>query len=377
MRLSQLAGAILILQTISHQTDATFLLAKPSLLLARSKSTSTTTTTTIPPPPAASVDGAIDQEEATEIGLDELAEETEQLAKSKRINLANYQFEPTGNGQSASDDEPLRWAHDRRLFVMDLLRMLHEKYGKQTTGETISSKADRHQPLTSGSRRPMMSQLLEAISADGDIRRLTDWLQNSFNLASMGELTTQFVVSKLGSVNCAALFQPDNRDSLVPRFLLFNEHFVDVPYELPATPSAAECLGLARFDPLRKTVVLVHGYLTGYTLVDGMTNIKNRLLDLNRLANERALAAFLDASRSNGTYALAGDLETKLRRQKYNVIIVDWFSGANPVPRANYIQAAANARAVGELIAQFLLNLANQCRTPSTNLQIIAHSLGK
>lgn len=228
------------------------------------------------------------------------------------------------------------------------------------------------------SSNAVMSQLLSAIGADGDVRRLIDWIQNSFNLASVGELTTQFVVSKLGSVNCAALIAPDREETLIPRFLLFNEHFVDVPFELSIRPGQSECIENGRFDPLRKTMVLIHGYLAGYTIVDGLTNIKNRLLDLNKLINKRAMKVFREAENNNATsYLLNEDLELKVRQQQYNVIIVDWFNGANPVPRSNYIRAAANAQVVGKLIARFLSALVVQCRASASSIQIIAHSLGK
>ena len=254
--------------------------------------------------------------------------------------------------------------------------MLHEQYGR--TGSEASGRVESKLEAREGEGGAMTRQLLEAIGADGDVRRLVDWVRNSFNLASIGEITTQFVVSKLGSVNCAAILAPDREQSLVPRFLLFNEHFLDVPFELALEPTPDECLARAKFDPLRKTVLLVHGYLSGYTLLDGLTNIKNRLLDLNRLASERTLETFVRMSeRLNGSYLLTDDLQAKLRQQQFNVIIVDWFNGANPTPRANYIRAAVNAQVVGRLIARFLSSLVVNCSTPAASLNIIAHSLGE
>lgn len=299
--------------------------------------------------------------------------------------------------------------NDKKVFVVELLKLLHEQYtaagkdgvnviqstdtkvgvvnegdgdDKKDTTEseedsatnTVSKKEDR---IVANRQSTMMNQLLGAISADGDMRRLIDWVQNSFNLASIGELTTQFVVSKLGSVNCAAILKPDKEELLIPRFLLFNEHFVDVPFELPINPSPVECLSHGRFDPVKKTMVIIHGYLAGYTLVDGLTNIKNRILDLNKIVQDRANRVFMEAANNNGSYVLTEDLELKLRQQQYNVIIIDWFNGANPVPRSRYIRAAVNAQVVGQLIARFLSALVVQCRTPASNIQIIAHSLGK
>lgn len=310
---------------------------------------------------------------------------------------------------SATDHAIFR--NDKRLFVVELLKMLHEQYSPSIKGSTINTstskqeqnesmdevsdtgssaeskesssgtadkKEDRIISVTPSNRQSiMMNQLLSAINADGDMRRLIDWVQNSFNLASIGELTTQFVVSKLGSVNCAALLKPDNEETLVPRFLLFNEHFVDVPFELTIAPSPVECLSHGKFDPLKKTIVIIHGYLAGYTLVDGLTNIKNRILDLNKIVQYKANRVFMEAANDNGSYVLNDDLELKVRQQQYNVIIIDWFNGANPVPRSRYIRAAVNAQVVGQLIARFLSALIVQCRTPASNIQIIAHSLGK
>lgn len=294
------------------------------------------------------------------------------------------------NSRQVNDDEKaIAGDHDKRLFVVELLKMLHEQYGgnkqksnnldKQTS--SAIKKEDRVSQVNGGALLPnhaILSQLLTAIGADGDVRRLIDWVQNSFNLASVGEITTQFVVSKLGSVNCAALLTPDREETLVPRFLLFNEHFVDVPFELSIRPNQNECLDNGRFDPLRKTMVLIHGYLAGYTIVDGLTNIKNRLLDINKIISKRAMRVFSEAAANNGSsYLLSEDLELKVRQQQYNVIIVDWFNGANPIPRANYIRAAVNAQVVGQLIARFLSSLVVQCRAPASSIQIIAHSLGK
>lgn len=295
--------------------------------------------------------------------------------------------------------------NDDKHFVVELLKMLHEQYssgvnviqpatkvedesgsdinadtssGSKESSNIADKKEDRIITVQASNRQStMMNQLLAAISADGDVRRLIDWVQNSFNLASIGELTTQLVVSKLGSVNCAALLKPDSEETLVPRFLLFNEHFVDVPFELTISPSPTECLSHGKFDPMKKTVVIIHGYLAGYTLVDGLTNIKNRILDLNKIVQVKANRVIMEAANNNGTYVLADDLELKVRQQQYNVIIVDWFNGANPKPRSRYIRAAVNAQVVGQLIARFLSALVVQCRTPASNIQIIAHSLGK
>lgn len=281
--------------------------------------------------------------------------------------------------RAASSESAHLNSNDRRIFAMELLKILHEQYGKNTAAASKKSKSNvaREDTPAVMSKQLMMSQLLGAISADGDMPRLIDWVQNSFNLASMGDLMTQFVISKLGSVNCAALLKPtDDEATLMPRFLLFNEYFTDVPFELPTYPKASECLRLGKFDPQRKTMVLIHGYLAGYTLVDGLTNIKNRILDLNRYIEEGAMRAFHETVMSNGTYVLAEDIHQKIRQQQYNVILVDWFNGANPVPRASYIKAAVNAPVVGRLIARFLSALVLNCRTRSSQIQVLAHSLG-
>lgn len=273
---------------------------------------------------------------------------------------------------------------DKRAFVVELLNMLYDQYGnKKQASKPQDLLEERRSPgageLGAGPR--MMQQLLEAIGAEGDMRRLIDWIRSSFSPAAVPEVATQFVVSKLGSVNCPALLQPDREDSLIPRFLLFNEHFVDVPFELSINPNQKECITNGKFDPARKTVILVHGYLTGYTLVDGITNIKNRLLDLNRAIAERAMSTLAKTSESHqekgSSFVYTEDLNDEISQQMYNVIIVDWFNGANPTPRANYIRSAVNAQVVGRLIARFLSALIVQCGTPAGRIQIIAHSLGE
>lgn len=300
---------------------------------------------------------------------------------------------------------------ERTAFVREFLQMMYEQYGAKQTPITTSldtsgsNKIEDRQSTSVSLGTPAMGQLLEAIGSNGDVRRLIDWISSAFNPAWMSEVLTQFVVGKLASVNCPALLRPDSEEGLVPRFLLFNEHYEDVPFELNIGPTQKECLTDAKFDPTRKTIILVHGYLTGYTLVDGITNIKNRILDLNKITNSKAMEMFRRISEANNgsgkggsdyltldqndnilnansttqrtNYVFAEDPSAKIRSQLYNVIIVDWFNGANPSPRANYIRAAVNAQVVGNLIAKFLSNLVVQCKTPASNLQIIAHSLGK
>lgn len=312
-------------------------------------------------------------------------EVTEQLGKTARVQplISKARGDAVKNAHERIDlaqEDLAPGLREKRVFVRELLKILHEQYSKNVQNPPSKLKVGTSREDVSSntmSTQLMMSQLLGAISADGDLPRLIDWVQNSFNMASMSELMTQFVISKLGSVNCAALLKPtDDEATLMPRFLLFNEYFSDVPFELPPSPSASDCTALGKFDPMRKTMILIHGYLAGYTLVDGLTNIKNRLLDLNRFIEEGAMRAFHETAMSNGTYVLAEDLHMKIRHQQYNVIMVDWFNGANPVPRASYIKAAVNAPVVGKLIARFLSALVVNCRTRSSQLQILAHSLG-
>lgn len=336
-----------------------------------------------------------DDHSVQETGYKESDEQREKLNAKGHLNHENEDTQSDSSGEPTS-----RPMTERERFAIEILKLLHRQYGggkapALNTGNIIGSsnseeadngdeevqkKFDNNNRLPEMSSRQQsqssMAQLLGALGADGDLKRLIDWAQNSFNLASIGEIATQFVVSKLGGVNCGAVFKPDGEETLVPRFLLFNEHFADVPYELPINPSETECIANGKFDPIRKTVVLIHGYLAGYTLVDGLTNIKNRLLDLNKVVSERTLRAFEMAHESNGSYVLTEDLDVAIRQHKYNVVIVDWFNGANPVPRANYIKAAVNAQVVGQLIARFLSAMVVRCETPAANLQIIAHSLG-
>lgn len=309
------------------------------------------------------------------------------VTTTNQANLyEDHQEKPHEIKEVHSRDEPTprqSGGLEKRAFVMELLRMLHEQYGNETHALKPQDLLEERRSATPGqigAGPRMMQQLLEAIGADGDMRRLIDWIRSSFSPAALPEVATQFVVSKLGSVNCPALLQPDREDLLIPRFLLFNEHFVDVPFELSINPNQNECLANGKLDPARKTLVLVHGYLTGYTLVDGITNIKNRLLDLNRAVLERTMSSLAKTSEKHqedgSSFVYTEDLDAKISRQMYNVIVVDWFNGANPTPRANYIRSAVNAQVVGRLIARFLSALIVQCKSPASNIEIIAHSLG-
>lgn len=319
---------------------------------------------------------------ATEHAQSADEDSTDQYLDPKSSAYTKY-LNSDRNHQKQQPNAAATTLDDKRLFVIELLQLLHEQYGRTSSATTQVkvSPADKKEDRQSISVSvPMMNQLLEAIGADGDMRRLVDWVQNSFNLGTISEITTQFVVGKLASVNCAALLKPDYEEGLIPRFLLFNEHYVDVPYELPINPGPTECVEHAKFDALRKTIVIIHGYLTGYTIADGLTNIKNRILDINKHTGDLAMQTLIRSSKANhnGTgYVLTDDLKMKIRQQLYNVIIVDWFNGANPVPRSRYIRAAVNAQVVGKLIARFLSALVARCGTPSENLQILAHSLGE
>lgn len=313
-----------------------------------------------------------------------LIEESHQISSKKLINnLAQLSL-----GQSEDIEEyaaksilldVAKSRRDKKAFAIELLKTLHEQYALPGSKQSNLPAMEEARSISSSSRQSVSNQLLNALNADGDLSRLIDWVQNSFNLASVGELTTQFVVGKLGSINCAAILKPDNEETLIPRFLLFNEHFQDVPYELSAQIQQPQDCQAIRFDSMRKTVLILHGYLGGYTIVDGLTNIKNRMVDLNKIIIEKTISSELRRGNASHLFnhQISDDLRAQIRRQQYNVIIVDWFNGANPVVRSRYIRAAVNAQVVGQIIARFLMSLVKQCRTSASRIQMLAHSLGK
>ncbi|XP_045157040.2 pancreatic triacylglycerol lipase-like [Mercenaria mercenaria] len=62
-----------------------------------------------------------------------------------------------------------------------------------------------------------------------------------------------------------------------------------------------------------------------------------------------------------------------LTKEDANVFAVNWAKGADNI---NYIQAAANTRVVGALIAQFITSLHTAAHAPYKNFHLIGHSLG-
>lgn len=255
------------------------------------------------------------------------------------------------DGDNNDQDASILLAKSHRLVIETNSSSSFSSYLAQTT----NTKQNNNSLRQTIDKQLVITQLIDALdssSTAADVRRVADWLKSWFSVASFGEMSTQLIVGKLAAVNCGALFKPNFKLSaqIMPRFLLFNERFVDVPFELTVNSTRDEILNEAYFDLRRQTIVILHGFLGGYALTDNLSNIKNSLLDVSASASSTS--------------------------DKYNVIIVDWFRGANPEPRASYVRAAANAQIIGKQLADFLANLASQANAQMKLVHVIAHSLG-
>lgn len=66
-------------------------------------------------------------------------------------------------------------------------------------------------------------------------------------------------------------------------------------------------------------------------------------------------------------------LDISCNQNGYNVIIVDWHKGGVEM---NYLQAAANTRVVGNMIAHFIKQLHDTSGVTTDSFHLIGHSLG-
>lgn len=255
---------------------------------------------------------------------------------------------------------------NRQSFALELLGVIQSDYQDESWGDTKvvvgqqneANKTNRQVNVgTQTGLKNLITDIDDAFSMSRNYRRFIEWIR-SFSRASRIDITNRFLVNRLASINCPALFNPDLESSLIPRFFLFNEHRPEEPVELDLQLKSSDCSMPNMFDPRRKTMLLIHGFASDMKTIGGMINIKDRLLDMNKQVLERFAT------------------NDKPKGQLYNIIFVDWYNGANPVPRFNYIKAASNSRIVGGLIARFLLRLQQECGMPINQVNMLAHSLG-
>lgn len=175
--------------------------------------------------------------------------------------------------------------------------------------------------------------------------------------------------------NCLQLVGPlkPSAESLMPNFLFFNEKFAEDPFIVRASNITRDTCKLANFDAQRKTVVLIHGFLSGYLIVDELVVVKDRYVDADRVRVARELAGKSSSAAKNDWRGLREDV----RKSLHNIIYVDWNEAANPaVSRANYLWSVLNAPNVGAHIAELLESLVRECGASSERISVISHSLG-
>lgn len=136
-------------------------------------------------------------------------------------------------------------------------------------------------------------------------------------------------------------FTPFSPEELDVTFNLFTQRNLYRPTELKYNTDVDQILA-AGYDGAKKTKILIHGYRDSYDDMAWMGNIKDFIL-------EQGFA-------------------------KYNVIGVDWRRGANV---NNYLQAVANTRVVGAMVAHLIQRLVNATEGNNYNkFHLIGHSLG-
>ncbi len=145
-------------------------------------------------------------------------------------------------------------------------------------------------------------------------------------------------------------------------YLLFTNNNKNIPQYFKASSNCNDIVN-SYFDLNDKTKFIVHGWLTHYKV--------NGWMDVSKV--------FLFVSNSNITFIYEMHLFHKnmknyiLNQSNYNVIVYDWSTYSVNI---DYIEAAADTKPVGDLLAAFI-NLLITCKNVTTDsFQLIGHSLG-
>lgn len=262
---------------------------------------------------------------------------------------------------SAFTETSEEWLN-KQSFALEILKIIHSEQGNESSRIRISNESNANNNKTNrqvvsnpNGLKAIIQDIDDALNMTGNYKRFMEWLK-SFSFTTRLDLSNRHLVSRLGAINCPSLFRSSDESDLMPKYYLFHENQPEEPFELSKELRSNDCPNF--FDPKRKTMLLIHGFASDIRTIGGMINIKDRLLDMNR----QMINKFI----SNDTQV--GGL--------YNIIFVDWYRGANPNPRFNYIRAAANTQVVGKLVARFLLKLSRECRQPINQIDLLAHSLG-
>ncbi|XP_069128522.1 inactive pancreatic lipase-related protein 1-like [Argopecten irradians] len=162
------------------------------------------------------------------------------------------------------------------------------------------------------------------------------------------DITTGFLFSKqvcydhIGCFSNASPFNnakghlPETAEHIQPKFMLFTHQNPSLGHLLD--PYHSSTVASSHFDGSKDTKLIIHG--------------------------------FQDSGDSAWMHEMS---RAFLKAGSVNVIIVDWSLGADNI---NYIQAAANTRVVGAIIAKLLEMLHNSARLSYSRVHLIGHSLG-
>ncbi|XP_075589430.1 inactive pancreatic lipase-related protein 1 [Dermatophagoides farinae] len=133
---------------------------------------------------------------------------------------------------------------------------------------------------------------------------------------------------------------PDSPENIDTKFHVFSCRDRYNPTILPYNVTERDLHNI-NYDPKKRTIFIIHGYVDYYTQFKWMGDLKDLIL--------RAQPCSL------------------------NVIAVDWRGGSIHV---NYLQSSSNTRLVGAIIAKFIEKMNNVYNTNNDHYTIMGHSLG-
>ncbi|KAH7640541.1 pancreatic triacylglycerol lipase [Dermatophagoides farinae] len=133
---------------------------------------------------------------------------------------------------------------------------------------------------------------------------------------------------------------PDTPEKINAKFHVFSCHDRYNPTILPYNVTEKDFHNL-NYDPKKRTIFIIHGYVDYYTQFKWMGDLK--------------------------------DLILRAKPCSLNVIVVDWRGGSMNV---DYLQSSSNTRLVGAMIAKFIEKMNNVYKTDNDHYTIMGHSLG-
>ncbi|XP_071953478.1 pancreatic triacylglycerol lipase-like [Antedon mediterranea] len=131
-------------------------------------------------------------------------------------------------------------------------------------------------------------------------------------------------------------FPPRSPAYIGTRFLLYTQHNPTDFWEVDRTQAAS--LLLSNFNPLLKTVFLIHGYTSSGTKSNWVQTAKDKLI----------------------------------KRRNVNVFVIDWGRGAKDI----YTKSVQNTRVVGREVGMFIQFLQKESGALYVMMHLVGHSLG-